>query len=133
MPSLTPKLIDGHTYYYARYTQRVGGKPKVVRTVYLGKIEDLVAGAEGSRQPPPPLETEVAAFGDVAALLHIAQRLDLVPLLDSILPPDPAWLSSQHFWNHIDCITEDHIVQFERLLTRRLSERFQLDLRGLIY
>jgi transposase len=177
MPSLTPKLIDGHTYYYARYTQRVGGKPKVVRTVYLGKIEDLVAGAEGSRQPPPPLETEVAAFGDVAALLHIAQRLDLVPLLDSILPPkrrqglspgqylllaainravaptsklqfadwyrqtaltrllpaDPAWLSSQHFWNHMDRITEDHIVQFERLLTRRLSERFQLDLRGLIY
>src|SRR6266849_686523 len=79
MPSLTPKLIDGHTYYYARYTQRVGGKPKVVRTIYLGKIEDLVSAAEGSRQPPQPLETEVAAFGDVAALCDLAQRLDLVP------------------------------------------------------
>jgi transposase len=87
MPSLTPKLIDGHTYYYARYCQRVDGKPKIVRQVYLGKIEDLVAAAEQSGQPPQPLETEVAAFGDVAALFDIAQQLELVPLLDSILPP----------------------------------------------
>jgi transposase len=177
MPSLTPKIIDGHTYYYARYTQRVDGKPKVVRTVYLGKLEDLVTAAEESRQPPPPLHTEVAAFGDIAALFDIAQRLDLVPLLDSILPlkrhqglscgqylllaainravaptsklqfadwyrqtaltrwlpADAAGLSSQHFWNHMDRITEDHIQQFEQQMTRRLSERFQLDLRSLIY
>ena len=77
MPSLTSKLIDAHTYYYARYCQRVGGKPKIVRTVYLGKIEDLVAAAEGARQPPQPQETVVAAFGDVAALWHVAQRLEL--------------------------------------------------------
>ena len=116
-------------------------------------------------------------FGDVAALFGIAQRLDLVPLLDSILPlkrhqglscgqylllaainravaptsklqfadwyrqtaltrllpADAAWLSSQHFWNHMDRITEDHIQQFEQQMTRRLSERFQLDLHSLIY
>lgn len=177
MPSLTPKVIDGHIYYYARYTPRVDGKPKVVRTVYLGKVEDLVAAAEGSRPPAQPLETDVAAFGDVAALLDIARRLDLVPLLDSILPPkrhqglspgqylllaainravaptsklqfadwyrqtaltrllpaDPAWLSSQHFWNHMNDITADHILQFERQMTRRLGERFPLDFHGLIY
>lgn len=86
MPSLTPKIIDGKTYYYVRYCQRVDGKPKIVRQVYLGKIEDLVAATEAARQPPPPLETEVAAFADVAALFDIAQRLELVPLLDSILP-----------------------------------------------
>ena len=40
MPSLTPKVIDGHTYYYARYCQRVNGKPRIVRQVYLGKVED---------------------------------------------------------------------------------------------
>src|SRR5207247_7849129 len=74
-------------YYYARFCQRVDGKPKIVRQVYLGKIEDLIAAAEQSHQSPPLLETEVAAFGDVAALFAIAQKLDLVPLLDSILPP----------------------------------------------
>src|SRR6202521_5905011 len=86
MPSLTPKLIGGHTYYYARYCQRVDGKPKIVRQVYLGKIDDMVAAAEQSQHPPQPLETEVAAFADIAALFDIAQRLDLVQLLDSILP-----------------------------------------------
>jgi transposase len=176
MPSLTPKTIDGHTYYYARYCQRVDGKPKIVRQVYLGKIEDLVAAAEQSHTPPQPLETEVASFGDVAALWDIAQRLDLVPLLDSLfpkrlqglscgqylllaainrvvaptsklqfadwyrrtilthlLPADTALLSSQNFWNHMELVTDDKIFEFERQMTRRLIERFQLDLRALVY
>src|SRR5881397_915895 len=81
MASLTAKQIHGHTYYYARFCQRVDGKPKIVRQVYLGKIEDLIAAAEQSHQSPPLLETEVAA------LFAIAQKLDLVPLLDSILLP----------------------------------------------
>lgn len=177
MPSLTAKLIDGHTYYYARYCQRVNGKPKIVRTVYLGKIEDLVTAAEGAHQPPRPQETVVAAFGDVAALCHVAERLDVLPLLDStlptkrdqglscgqylllaainravaptsklqfadwyrrtalvrLLPADPAWLSSQNFWNHMDRVTADHIAAFEQQMSRRLIERLQLDLRGLVY
>jgi transposase len=53
--------------------------------------------------------------------------------LTHLLPADPTWLSSQHFWNHMDRITEDHILQFERQMTRRLGERFQVDLRSLIY
>ncbi len=177
MPSLTPKIIGGHTYYYARYCQRVEGKPKIVRQVYLGKIDDLVAAAEFSHQPPQPLETEVAAFADVAALLDIAQRLDLVQLLDSILPPkrhqglsvgrylllaainravsptsklqftdwyrqtvltrllpaDPAALSSQNFWNHMDLVTAEHVLECEKQITQRLIQRFQLDLRALVY
>jgi len=56
MPSLTPKKIGGHTYYYARYCQRVEGKPKIVRQVYLGKIDDLVAAAEHAQQPPLPFK-----------------------------------------------------------------------------
>ena len=177
MPSLTPKLIDGHTYYYARYCQRVDGKPKIVRQVYLGKLDDMIAAVEGAHTPPQPLETEVAAFGDVAALFEIARRLELLPLLDAtlpakrrqglscgqylllaainraaaptsksqladwyrqsvltrLLPADPAWLSSQHFWNHMDRVTADHIGACERQIAQRLVERFQLNLRSLVY
>jgi transposase len=177
MPSLTPKVIDGHIYYYARYCERVNGKPKIVRQVYLGKLEDLVATVEQSRLPPQPLETHVAAFADIAALWDMAQRLDLLPLLDSILPhqrhqglscgqylllaainravcptsklhfsdwyrqtaltrllpADPAWLSSQNFWNHMDLVTAEHIEKFETQMSRRIIERFQLDLRALLY
>ena len=77
MPSLAPKKIGGHTYYSARYCQRVDGKPKIVRPVYLGKIDDLVAAAEHAQQPPQPLETEVAAFGDTAAVFD---RTGLMPI-----------------------------------------------------
>jgi transposase len=176
MPSLTAKEIDGHTYYYARYCQRVNGKPKIVRQVYLGKSDDLVASAEQAHTPPQPLETRVASCGDIAALWDIAQRLDLVPLLDSLfpkrhqglscgqylllaalnravnptskvhladwyrrtiltrlLPADPALLSSQNFWNHMDLVTADQILEFERQMTQRLIQRFQLDLRALVY
>jgi transposase len=177
MPSLTPKIIGGHTYYYARYCQRVDGKPKIVRQVYLGKIDDLVAAAEHSNQPPQPLETDVAAFGDCAALFDIAERLDLVHLLDSILPSkrhqglsvgqylllaainravsptsklqfadwyrqtvltrllpaDLAALSSQNFWNHMDLVTAEHVLECEKQITQRLIQRFQLDLRALVY
>ena len=177
MPSLTPKHIGGHTYYYARYCQRVDGKPKIVRQVNLGKIDDMVAAAEQAHQLPQPLETVVAACGDVAALFDIASRLDLVPLLDSILPAkrhqglspgqylllaainravcptsklqfadwyrqtvltrllpaDPAALSSQNFWNHMDLVGPEHILEFEKQLSQRLVERFQLDLRALVY
>jgi len=165
MPSLTAKQIDGHTYYYARYCQRVDGKPKIVRQVYLGKIEDLVASTEQANIPPQPLETQVASCGDIAALWDIAQRLDLVPLLDSLfpkrhqglscgqylllaalnravaptskvhladwyrrtiltrlLPVDPTLLSSQNFWNHMDLIASDQILEFERQMTERLSD-----------
>ena len=177
MASLTPKQIGGHTYYYARFCQRVDGKPKIVRTVYLGKIDDLVAAAEGLKHPPQPLETEVAAFGDIAALFAIAQRLDLVRLLDSVLPPkrhqglsvgqylllaainravspssklqfagwyretalkrllptDPAALSAQNFWNHMNRIGASHVLECEKQITQRLIQDFQLDLRALVY
>jgi transposase len=176
MPSLTAKQIDGHTYYYARYCQRINGKPKIVRQVYLGKIDDLVASAEQAHIPPQPLQTQVASCGDIAALWDIAQRLGLVPLLDSLfpkrhqglscghylllaainravaptskvhladwyrhtilprlLPVDPALLSSQNFWNHMDLIAADQILEFERQMTQRLIQRFQLDLRALVY
>ena len=52
MPNLTPKMVKGHTYYYARYCPRVNGEPKIVRQVYLGKIDDLVAAAERPNSRP---------------------------------------------------------------------------------
>ncbi|MFN0103333.1 MAG: IS1634 family transposase [Bryobacteraceae bacterium] len=176
----TPRFFTGKDdtgRHSARYCQRVDGKPKIVRTVYLGNIDELVAAAQRSHQPPQPLETEVAAFGDIAALFDIAQRLDLVPLLDSILPAkrrqglstgqylllaainravsptsklqfadwhhktaltrllpaEPATLSSQNFWNHMDRVSAEHVLACEKQITQRLIQRFQLDLRALVY
>lgn len=40
--SLTKKLINGHAYYYLRFTQRVNGTPKVVRQVYLERVAEFL-------------------------------------------------------------------------------------------
>jgi transposase len=95
MASLTAKVIHGKTYYYARECQRVNGKPKVVRTVYLGSADDLIAAAlrQKQAQAPQPLSVDIAAFGDVVALYDLAQQIGLVELLDRHFPKRKQGLS----------------------------------------
>jgi len=54
-------------------------------------------------------------------------------VLTRLLPADPAVLSSQGFWNHMDLVTADHVLECEKQITQRLIQRFQLDLRALVY
>jgi transposase len=88
LASLTAKIINGRTYYYARDCQRVNGKPRIVRTIYLGSANDLIAAAtqQKARQAPQPQAVDIAAFGDVVALYDLAQQIGLVELLDRHLP-----------------------------------------------
>ena len=67
MASLTAKTVHGRTYYYARECQRVNGKPKIVRTTYLGSADDLIAAVRQHQQGqvPQPQAVEIAAFADV--------------------------------------------------------------------
>jgi hypothetical protein len=41
LASLTKKIIKGRPYYYLRETAWVEGRPKVVRTTYLGHAEEI--------------------------------------------------------------------------------------------
>lgn len=85
MPSLTRKLIKGRPYYYLRHCQRIDGKPKIVKTVYLGSADQLVARFVAPPTLPELQCVEVAAFADVAALFDVAQQIQLVPLIDARL------------------------------------------------
>ncbi len=82
MASLTPKVINGKTYYYARECRRVNGKPKIVRTTYLGTLDGIIAAVEKAKQPPEHQAVDVAAFGDVVAVFDMAEQIGLVPLID---------------------------------------------------
>jgi hypothetical protein len=95
MASLTAKVIHGHTYYYARECQRINGRPKIVRTLYLGSADDLIAAAVRRKQGqlPQPHAVDIAAFGDVVALYDLAQQIGLVALLDRHLPKRTQGLS----------------------------------------
>jgi len=176
MPSLTRKIVKGRPYYYARWCQRVDGRPKIVKTAYLGPLDNIVQAVEGSRQPPAPQFATVASFGDVAALYDQAAQLGLVELIDAqvpkrgqglsvgqylvlaainraacptskarlgswyrrtilprLIPASPMQLSSQAFWNHMDRVSEADIDAIEKELSRRLIQRFKVNLRTLVY
>jgi len=93
MPSLTRKLIHGRPYYYLRYCQRVDGRPKIVKTTYLGPLDQLLAQLTQAQTPPQPRSVDIASFGDVAALWDIATQLELIPLVDAHLPKRDQGLS----------------------------------------
>jgi len=93
MASLTPKVIKGRTYYYARQCQRVDGKPKIVRTTYLGSLDHILQAVAQAQTPPQPQSARLASFGDAAALYDQAQQLGLVELIDAQLPKRDQGLS----------------------------------------
>jgi len=66
MASLTPKVLKGRTYYYARECQRVDGKPTIVKTIYLGSLDHIVQSVTQAQQPLRPQTARLASFGDVA-------------------------------------------------------------------
>lgn len=86
MPSLTRKTIKGHSYYYVRHCQRVDGRPKIVKTTYLGSLDHILQSCQAAQSPPPPQTAEVLAFGDIAALYDQALQLNLVNLIDAQVP-----------------------------------------------
>ena len=85
MASLVRKKIHGQHYYYARQSARVDGRPKIVKTWYLGRVDDIIAKCADPTVAPAP-RTLVRDFGAVAALFDLAQRLRLVEYVDRHVP-----------------------------------------------
>ena len=73
----------GKTYYYARKTERVNGKPKVVWSLPLGTAEDIVKVYQ--KRYLTALKFQTFDFGKVAALYSIANELDFFNIIDTII------------------------------------------------
>ena len=84
--SLTKKMIGGRPYHYMRFTARVNGRPKVVRTVYMGKPDDILTAVQGYRKGQRPKSIVLSEFGAVAAVWSMIRRTGLVELIDAHLP-----------------------------------------------
>jgi len=176
MASLTHKMIHGHKYYYARICKRVNGKPKIVRTIYLGTVEKMIQNAQAKPLIPKAKEVFIAELGATAALLDIARRLQFEEIIDQHAPKrnqGPSvgqymliaainrtthpkskaaladWfentvgprlmgikskqLSSQAFWNHMDRLKQEVLINIENDLLMRLIQEFKIDLNCLLY
>jgi len=54
-------------------------------------------------------------------------------VLQRLLPTSKRSLSSQRFWDHMDCLTPEMIAAIEENITRELISRYDIDLRTLIF
>jgi transposase len=97
MASLTPKVIHGRTYYYARECQRVDGQPKIVKTTYLGSLDHILQALAQAKTPGLPQTARLASFGEVAALYNQAQQIGLVDLIDAQVPKRDQGLSTGQY------------------------------------
>jgi transposase len=83
--SLYPKQVAGKTYWYLREMARVDGKPKMVSERYLGSAADIAAAMDTRDAAVMPERTRHLAFGDVAAVWAMLNRVDLAGIVDGLV------------------------------------------------
>lgn len=83
MASLTKKVINGRPYYYLRESGWVDGRPKVVKTTYLGRAEDIERRL--AEEPGEPRSVQSRSFGAVAAALGLCRELEVAEAIDRAL------------------------------------------------
>ena len=177
MAYLVGKKQDGKTYYYLTESARVNGKPRIVSQRYLGSAEEIAARLSESG-PGEPDRTSHLAFGDIAGVWGMLERLDVVDVVDEVVGSrrsDAAlsvgtyialaalnrvvapcsklafsdwWattagdrllghtpvaaLDHRRFWDAMDTITDEQLIEIERRIVARMVQEFALDLSGLV-
>lgn len=84
MASIQKVNVGPYTYYRIVESRRVNGKPRPIPIFHLGTAQQLLDRLLAQTQPQ--LKVRSYQHGDVAALKAMADRLDLVALLDRHLP-----------------------------------------------
>ncbi len=84
MASIVGKKQGGKTYYYLVESARVGGKPRIVSQRYLGSAEEIAARLSETG-PGEPDRTRHLAFGDLAAVWSVLERLGVAEIIDEVL------------------------------------------------
>jgi transposase len=176
MASIVGKRRGRQTYYYLVESARVGGKPRIVSQQYLGTAEEVMARLAAG-DTAVPQRTQHRAFGDVAAVWSVLQRLEVADTIDSVVGGRRAdtavsvgtylalatlnrvvapcsklafadwWASTagprftrvpvsacdhRRFWDAMDTISVEQLVELERAIDARMVQVFGLNLAGLV-
>jgi transposase len=84
MAYLVGKKQDGKTYYYLTESARVNGKPRIVSQQYLGSADEIALRLSEAG-PGEPDRSQHLAFGDVAAVWGLLERLGVVGIIDDVV------------------------------------------------
>lgn len=88
MASIISKKVKDYKYYYYVESKRINGKPTLVNQKYLGTAEKLLEKVLLAEKPfnERVLYSDEAEFGSVMLLYDLAERLDIVNIIDRIIP-----------------------------------------------
>ena len=81
MASLIKKIKKGKVYWYAVECRRINGKPRIAWQKYLGRADDILKATQAATAPQPE-SVLIRQFGAIAALLTVAEQLDVVAVID---------------------------------------------------
>src|SRR5947207_13620423 len=93
--SLTAKVVHGHRYWQIITSQRIVGKPRQIVLAHLGTADTLLARLQ--QKPGEPLKARIQQFGFLAAAWGLAQKLQLVSLIDRHVPKRQQGASVGHY------------------------------------
>jgi transposase len=176
MAYLVGKKQKGKTYYYLTESARVNGKPRIVSQHYLGSAEEIAQRLSESG-PGEPDRSRHLAFGDVAAVWGVLDRLGVVEMIDEVVGSrrsdaaasvgtyialatlnrvvapcsklgfadwwettagdrvvgqlGPGALDHRRFWDAMDMISPEQLIEIERRVTERMVEAYEVDVSGL--
>lgn len=175
MASLQRVRVEGRSYWRIVESRRVNGKPRAVPILHLGTADALLNRL--LQAPEGHLTVQSFHHGDVAALKAVADRLQVVSLIDRHVPNKvrslsvgttlllaainrvvrprskrgwTAWargtslpllfpglkgetLSSQYFWDQMDCVEMVALRAVEDDLTRTVVTELGIELDTLFY
>jgi transposase len=83
MPSIVGKKRGNQTYYYLVESARVDGKPRIVSQEYLGSAQEVMDRLSDAALGRPE-RTQHKAFGDLAAVWAILDRLGVADAIDEV-------------------------------------------------
>jgi transposase len=81
MASLQRHRVKGHTYWRIVESKRVNGKPRAIPIMHLGTADQLLETLLNA--PRGQLRVQSFQHGDVATLKAVADRLDIVDIIDA--------------------------------------------------
>ena len=83
--SIVGKRRGKQTYYYLAESARVQGKPRIVSQQYLGSADEVLTKLSETGAGRPQRSTH-KRFGDLAAVWSTLARLDVVGIVDEVVP-----------------------------------------------
>ncbi len=98
MATIQSKKSRGYKYWYIVESRRVNGKPRPIVLEYLGRPDALLKRLQGLTQG---LRLKSYSHGAIAALLDVAHKLDICPLINQYVKSPRSYMADKPIRNNL--------------------------------